>query len=215
MLNYSLPFAVPVVRKPGFSTVRGRVYDAETSAGIANVVLRLDGMTAATRHGGEFLFPAVARGAHRIVIDRTPGVDQVPSSPALLEVEVGNADPPPVLIGVVRAAAIDVRVSMQADQPGPALAAPGVLVVFRMAGSEFRRLSDAGGKARLGSIPPGSWTVAVSPDTLPVGYRLAGDRCTITLAPGATASIELQLVRQHREMRMLAPLAVRRAGAGS
>ncbi len=215
MLNYSLPFALPVIRKPGFSALRGRVYDAETSAGLGNVVLRLDGMTTATRRGGEFLFPAVARGAHRIVIDRTPGVDQVPASPAALKVEVGDVDPPPVLIGVVRAAAIVVRVSMQPDEPGAARGAAGVLVVFRMGDTEFRRLSDAEGKARLGSIPPGSWTITVSRDTLPAGYRLAGDSITIGLTPGATASTELQLVRQHREMRMLAPLAVRRAGSGS
>jgi hypothetical protein len=172
-------------------------------------------MTAATSRRGEFRFPAVSRGAHRIVIDRTPGVDQVPASAAPLEVEVADTDPQPVLIGLVRAATLVVSVAMQPDGAGPAIAAPGVLVVFRVAGAEFRRLSDAAGKVRLGSIPPGSWSIGVSPDTLPPGYRLEGDALTLDLAPGATASAQLQLTRQHREMRMQAPLAVRRAGAGS
>ena len=87
--------------------------------------------------------------------------------------------------------------------------ASGVLVLFRNGDTVLRRLTDSAGRARIGGIPPGTWTTSVASDTLPAGYLPEGDDGALELAPGETASVDIVLVPERREIRMQAPLAVR------
>ena len=146
MLSYSVPFAMPVVRRHDVATLRGRVFDAETSAGLKNVVLNLDGAVVATNARGEFRFPAVSTGAHQIVLEPgTTDVHQVPASPSSLAVTVSGRESPPVSIAMVRSVVIGVLVTLHPRDASPARAAPGVLVNFRHGDAVFRRLTDAHG----------------------------------------------------------------------
>jgi hypothetical protein len=64
LASFSVPFGMPVKRQRGVTSVRGRVFDAETAAGIRDVVLRIGGVVASTNARGEFSFPAVRPGVH-------------------------------------------------------------------------------------------------------------------------------------------------------
>lgn len=210
MLSYSVPFAMPVMRKRDVASLRGRVFDAETSAGLKNVVLNLDGAVVATNARGEFRFPAVSAGAHQIVLEPgTTDVHQVPASSTVLAVTVSGRDSPPVSIAMVRSVVIGVLVTLHTGDAGPAHAAAGVLVNFRNGDAVFRRLTDAHGRARLGGIAPGKWMVSLAEDTLPAGFRPASGGIQLELAPGETVNAEIPLVPEQRAMRMLTPLAVR------
>jgi hypothetical protein len=208
-MGYSVPFAMPVRRRSDVSALRGRVFDAETSQGLKNVVLRLDGAVVATDMRGEFRFPAVSVGTHQIVLEHGKEVDQVPASVAPLTVTVSGRDSAKVSIAMVRSVVIGVRVTLHSDDSAGARDAPGVLVEFRNGETTFRRLTDANGRAQLGGIAPGRWSVSVAEDTLPVGYRSAGADMQLDLRPGDKVNAEIPLTPEHRSMRMLTPLAVR------
>jgi hypothetical protein len=210
MMGYSVPFAMPVTRRSDVSALRGRVFDAETSEGLKNVVLRVDGAVVATDTRGEFRFPAVGMGAHQIVIERgSKEVDQVPASVAPLAVTISGRDPAPVMIAMVRSVVIGVHVTLHSDDSQLTRDAPGVLVAFRNGETVFRRLTDANGRAHLGGIAPGTWLVSLAENTVPEGYRTAGEDLQLDLAPGETVNAEIPLTPEHRSMRMLTPLAVR------
>lgn len=209
VMGYSVPFAMPVARRSNVSPLRGRVFDAETSDGLKNVLLRLDGAVVATNARGEFQFPAVRAGAHQIVMEHGTEVDQVPASAAPLTVTISGRDSPPVMIAMVRSVAIGVLVTLHPDDSGPARGAPGVLVAFRNGETVFRRLTDANGRARLGGIAPGTWLVSLAGNTVPEGYSFDGGEMKLALAPGESVNAEISLAREHRSMRMLTPLAVR------
>jgi hypothetical protein len=210
MLSYSVPFAMPVMRRPDVTTLRGRVFDTETSAGLKDVILRLDGASVATNARGEFAFPAVSRGAHQIVLEHgSMNVNQVPASAAPLAVNVAGRDAPPVMIAMVRSAAIGVLVTLHPDGGEPARAAAGVLVGFSNAETTIRRLTDTSGRVRLGGIAPGRWSVSLAQDTVPAGFRPAGGDMNVILAPGESVSAEIPLTPERRAIRMLPPVAIR------
>jgi hypothetical protein len=210
MLSYSVPFAMPVMRRADVTTLRGRVFDTASSAGLGDVILRLDGASVVTNSRGEFAFPAVRQGAHQIVLEpRSMDVDHVPASAAPLAVNVSGRDAPAVMIAMVRAATIGVLVTVHPEGGEPARAAAGLLVGFRNAETTIRRLTDASGRVHLGGIAPGRWTVSVEPDTLPAGFRSASADLDVNMAPGESVSAEIPLTPERRSIRMLPAVAVR------
>jgi hypothetical protein len=208
-VSYSVPFGLPVMRRSDVSTLRGRVIDSETSGGLENVMLRLDGAVVATNARGEFRFPAVGIGAHQLVLERGTDVNQVPASNAPLSVTVSQRESSPVMIAMVRSVTIGVLVAIHADESQPMRGAPGVLLTFRSGETIFRRLTDAAGRVRIGGIAPGTWVVNVAEETLPAGFHSAGEDIQLVLAPGESVDAEIPLTPERRAMRMLTPLAVR------
>jgi len=209
-LSYSMPFAMPVTRRNDVATLRGRVFDSETSGGLGNVLLRLDGAVVTTNARGEFRFPAVSVGAHQIVLEHgTMDVNKVPASTAPLAVTVSGRDSPPVMIPMVRSGSISVLVTLHSDESQLVRGAPGVLLSFRNDETIFRRLTDATGRVRLGGMAPGKWIVTLAEETLPAGFQSASNDIQFVLAPGESVNTEIPLTPERRAMRMLTPLAVR------
>jgi len=209
LLSCSMPFAMPVMRRADVATVRGRVFDAATMAGVKGAVLRLDGITVATDARGEFRFPAARRGAHAFAIERgAADIEQVPATAMPAEVVIAGRNPPPLLIPMVRSATIEVRVTLKQDLEVERAAA-GVLVQFRNGDTLIRRLTDAEGRAHIGGIPPGKWRVGVANDSWPVGYRPDIEAREFDVGAGETVSSDIVFSPEHREIRMQTPLAVR------
>jgi hypothetical protein len=209
-VGYSVPFGMPVMRRSDMATLRGRVYDSETSGGLANVRLRLDGAVVATDANGEFRFPAVSVGPHQIVLEHgTTDVDQVPVSVAPLTVTVSRRSSAPVAIAMVRSGAIGILVALHVEESQPLRGAPRVLVTFRKGETIFRRLTDATGGVRIGGIAPGTWNVSLAAETMPPGYQPASENIQLLVEPGETIHAEIPLMPVRRAMRMLTPLAVR------
>ncbi len=89
MIEYKIPFNLPVSRKKSVGTVRGKVYDAQTDKPVADVILRLNGATAVTNEWGEFIFPAVAPGTYYLNMNRArTEEDRVPVQKMPMEVRV-------------------------------------------------------------------------------------------------------------------------------
>jgi len=208
-VSYSVPFAMPVMRRSDVATLRGRVFDSETAGGLENVRLRVDGTVVETNARGEFRFPAVSVGAHQIVLENGTEVSQVPADNSPLSVTVSRKDTQSVMIAMVRSGTIGVLVTLHAADSQSSRGAPGVLMSFRNGETILRRLTDATGRVRLGGLAPGRWTVSLVEETLPAGFQSAGNDLELVLAPGGSVSAEIPLTPERREMRMLSPLAIR------
>ena len=219
LLTYSAPFAVPVARKDDVGSVRGRVFDSETGAGLANIVLNLDGLTAVTDREGDFEFPVVKASAYRLSMDRANvDVGKVPVDDLPRDVSVVAREQQDVQIALVRTVTLGAVVTRPPSSPGRADEAAAasehsgvqnVLVTLRHGEAVYRRLTDADGRIQLAGLTPGAWSVTLAPDTLPAGYVAAEGERRVELAPGATAAVAFELAPLARDIRMLPPLEVR------
>jgi hypothetical protein len=218
LLTYSVSFATPVARRANVGSVRGRVFDSETGAGLANVVLNLDGLTAVTGREGEFEFPVVKASAYRLSMDRANvDVGKVPVDDLPRDVNVVARERQDLQIALVRTVTLSAHVTQPASGPGRAdtVAAAerggvqNVLVTLRHGDTVYRRLTDADGRVQLAGLTPGAWSVTLAPDTLPAGYGASEGERRLELAPGATAAVEFELTPIARDIRMLPPLEVR------
>jgi hypothetical protein len=211
LASYSIPFSLPVLRKAGVSTVRGRVYDEDSGDGLRNVLLHLDGLTAVTNGKGEFEFPAVKAGHYRLAMDRRNiAVDRIPAASSPLDVTVDARVPDSMQIALVRAVTIAVAVKLHSDDATPSRGAPNQLVVFRSGEAVLRRLTDAEGRVRLGGLAPGKWIVTVAEDTLPPGYAAAVGDLELEVGAGESVNADIPLTPVKRNIRMLAPLGIAR-----
>lgn len=208
LLSYSMPFALPALRRPNVSALRGRVFDEQSGAGMSDVLLRLDGLTAVTDRRGDFAFPAVKAGAHQLTMDRANvDVARVPSTALPRQVEMIGSDTQPVQIAMVRAVVIALTVKLHPPEPEAARAAGSVLVILTNGESTFRRLTDAEGCVRLGGLAPGKWHVSVDTQTVQQGYVPAAETLDLDVEPGALATAEFPLLPLKRVIRMLPPLS--------
>jgi hypothetical protein len=208
LLSYSVPLSLPVLRRANVAALRGRVFDAQSGAGMDDVLLRLDGLTAVTNGRGEFAFPAVKAGLHQLTMDRANvEVARVPAMTLPREVSVAPREMQRMEIAMVRAVVIALTVQLHPPEPEPARAAGGVLVVLTNGEATFRRLTDAGGHVRLGGLAPGKWRVSVDPETVQQGYVPAAPALELDIAPGASATAEFPLLPVKRVIRMLAPIS--------
>lgn len=218
MLRVSMPFAMPVARKADVGSVRGRVYDSETGAGLKSVVLNLDGLTAVSNANGEFAFPVVKANTYRLSMDRANvDVGKVPVERLPLDIDVAPHERHQVQIALVRTASVSVQVRLRArgESTGASAAtsstthgAENVLVVLTRGDTIYRRLTDSQGRVKLGGLAPGSWTVTLATDTIPQGYSGSAAEQRLEIAPGTAAAAEFELAPIVREIRMLAPLQV-------
>jgi hypothetical protein len=109
LLEYSIPFGIPVGRKKSIGSISGRVYDAHDSArpGVANVIPSVGDMTAVTDAAGRFQFPALRPGTYALLVDSgSIGLHRVTTSKLSMMVEVRGGRTTSVEIGVDEAARV-------------------------------------------------------------------------------------------------------------
>jgi hypothetical protein len=222
MLTYTAPFGLPVVRKADVGSLRGRVYDSETGAGLRSVVLNLDGLTAVTDDNGDFAFPVVKANTYRLSMDRANvDVDKVPVESFPLDVSVAARELRQVQVALIRTVTINVTVKQRVSSTnginGVPESSPAVvhgvqnaLVVLSRGDIVYRRLTDAEGRVKLGGLPPGTWTVTLAEGAVPAGYTIAVREQQLEVTPGTSAAAEFELTPIRRDIRMLPPLQVQR-----
>lgn len=109
LLEYSIPFGVPVGRKLSIGSISGRVFDAHDPAqpGVTNVILSVGDVTAVSDKNGQFQFPALPPGTYALLVDSSSiGLNRVTTSKLPLMVEVRGGKTTAIELGVDEAARV-------------------------------------------------------------------------------------------------------------
>jgi hypothetical protein len=127
VMEYSLPFQLPLGKKRSIGALRGRVFDADAAAhpGLAKVILRVNNLTAVTDSKGQFTFPALPPGNYPLQIDNgSIGLNRVPLAKQPILVKVTPGEIASLDAAITEAARITGSITL-ARQPQPTTKAQG------------------------------------------------------------------------------------------
>ena len=204
-LSYRIPIGIKTVKRKNIGILKGRVFDAMNpdGPGMAGIVVRVGAETAVTDQEGNFLFPALSPGMHRLLVDPKSigfGFTTTLKYPISLEV-VGGGDPVSMDIGITRGATFRGKVFLpdikKANGKDGFVGAPekngeevmpgemaSILVELSREDEVIRRATDGKGEFLFENIRPGTWNLKFYEAGLPTGYYLETGEKTIELAPG-------------------------------
>ncbi len=113
VVEYVIPFGLPVSRKKNSGVLTGHLYDRETRKPIRNAILRLNGATAVTDSRGKFTFPSLRPGSHYLAVDTASvGLNRVTVQKTPMAVSVEGGKETSVEIGITRAVSLFGRVAV-------------------------------------------------------------------------------------------------------
>ncbi|HEX6938884.1 MAG TPA: LysM peptidoglycan-binding domain-containing protein [Longimicrobiales bacterium] len=212
LVEYFVPLAIPLPNGRA-GRVTGRVYDAETGAGLAGVPVRLGDRAVLTDAQGRIEFRGVEPGTHILTLDRpTRDIGRVAlvDLPMTLEVSAGAATD--VEIGLVRGARLTGAVRrfafeevLRQDEVPELVEAGGVgnvLVELSRDGEVHRRLTDARGRFDFGLLRPGRWTLKIHAPQLPANHEIEAPQ-TIELEAGGAREVAVRVVPRRRPVRII------------
>jgi len=213
IVEYGIPFAIPIPTRGGGRVV-GRVFDAETGAGLEGVLVRLGDRAVLTDDEGVAEFSGVQPGTQILTLDRLgAGIDRVPLKQMPLRLDVAEDEATRVEIGLARGARLTGTVRRFAQESVFQQAgdlelvdvggAANVLVQVSSDGEVHRRLTDSRGAFDFGLLRPGRWTLEVRPLDLPPNHEVETPVSTIELAPGQAREVSLRIVPVRRTIRIV------------
>ena len=201
---YVVPLAVPVRRGLSGATVRGRVYDAETGAGLANVAVRLGDRTALTDGDGVFVLPRPTDGTSYLTIDQvSAGIDRVPLVEMPLAVPGGAEAVPDVEIPLLRGARLTGELRVVAGGAEPAAGVRRAVLEMESAGRRLRTVAGRDGRFAFEGVAPGAWTLRVLHADLPRHHAVERDAYAVALAPGEAGHLEIGVRPLRRQIRLV------------
>lgn len=225
-VTYGVPFDVPISRKKGTAIVRGTVYHRETGAKLAGVLLRLDGLAAVTDKEGAFTFYVPHAGTCSLRIEGgSAAAGLIPADPARLRIDIAPDSELTVDVAMTRGATVRGTVSLYRPAAAAGLresviaagngesTAPAELVKAQGLGnvlleiddgvSRRRRLTNANGGFLFEQMIPGTYTLRVVDALLPSYTRFEQDSFSLVLAPGDERTLELRVVPEQRQVKIL------------
>jgi hypothetical protein len=222
LLSWSRPLELPGARRTTVGAVRGRILDVQSPdrVGIANAVLSLGNLTAATDRNGRFTFANLPPGEYRLQVDAASiGLNRVAEAPLPPVVTVLPGRAADVEIGVVEGARVEGRVVVVTPQTGDqdegyvtggfteGTQAPagvgGVLLELASGEEVYRRLTDKDGRFAFDRLHPGQWYLEVRSGNLPAFHVVENPQTAFSLTPGQSVETEVRIVPQKRRIRML------------
>ena len=113
MIQYTVPFRLPVGRKKNIGVVKGSVYDEETKESMPDVIIRTNGATAVTDRDGNFTFPSLKPGTYYLNIDRARiGLNRITAQKNPIEVTVESGKETRVEIGITQPAILSGQIML-------------------------------------------------------------------------------------------------------
>lgn len=223
-LSYRIPIGIRTVKRKNIGILTGRVFDAQNpdNPGMADIVVRIGELTAVTDHEGNFLFPALSPGSHRLLVEpESIGFGYTTTLKYPISVEIaGGGDPVSMDIGITKGATFRGRVILPStegisgregfvgapDKDGEK-AAPGdlphMLVELSREDEVTRRATDGKGEFLFENIRPGTWNLKFYETGLPTGYYLETGSKTIELAPGQTLEFVNRALPRKRSIKFI------------
>ena len=230
IVEFTVPFGLPVGRKRSIGMLEGSVRDQETGQPIQNAILRLSGATAVTDSNGGFAFPALKPGDFYLNIDSASiGLEQIPVQKTPLKVDIEGGKETSIEIGITKSADLMGKVMVYgfvkedylqkeyAVHKGKDRAIPkdtetdiveeyglaNVLLEFKSELEIWRVLTDRKGRFSFDDVRPGQWTLAVYADNLPEYHYLEKDTFEIELAPGEKKEMLIRVLPRKRTIQVI------------
>lgn len=220
--SYGVPMNIPVPWKSGRVIVRGRVYHEGTNLPVAGVTVRTTGLATVTGKNGSFVFYLPSPGTHYLLLDtRVAGAGLVATQPVPVEISTVAGSTTTVDIALTTGATLAGSVAAWSfpderdvlERTGVAGSTSPIRtrrqglgnVLMEIAGplETKRRLTGPGGDFSFEGLVPGSYTLTLFEGSVPSSYVLEQPSTTVTLAPGDRQTVEIRLVQQRRQIRML------------
>ena len=229
-LMYTIPGKIPVSKKKSTGILKGRVYDEERSGRppLPKVILTVNGATAITDINGEFIFPSLDPGTHRLQVEMSSiGLNRVTSErlPIIVDVEGGKTTA--IEIGVVSYCRITGTVAVFApdsnkklnhedripnnnlflegsDQvKGKELGLKDIMVQITKGLEILRQVTDEQGKFSFEDIRPGKWTLKVYNYNLPAHHYLEQEEFQIEIGPGEAKKVGIRVFPRLRPVQII------------
>jgi hypothetical protein len=229
IVDFTIPFGLPVGRKKSVGMLEGYLCDQETGQAIPNAILRLSGVPAVTDSDGEFTFPALKPGTFYLDIDSASiGLERIPVQKTPMEVDIEGGKETSIEIGITKSADLsgkvlvyrfakkdtrqkyavredkDSRVPEDTEKElveGYGLA--NVLLEFKSESETWRVLTDRKGRFSFDGVRPGQWTLTVYADNLPQYHYLEKNTFEIELAPGEKKEMEIRVLPRKRTIQII------------
>lgn len=230
IINYIIPFGLPVGRKQNVGLLDGYVHDQETGQPIANVILRLNDATAVTDSDGEFSFPAMNPGTFYLNVDSASiGLERITVQKVPLEVSIEGGEEELVNIEIIKSADFTGKIivyefakedglqkgyniskgekkEVVEEGKGKMVESRGLantLLEFKGNVDTWRVLTDRKGRFRFDNVRPGQWTLTVSADNLPEYHYLERDVFEVELTPGEEKEMMIRALPRKRTIQII------------
>jgi hypothetical protein len=215
LLEYSVPFGVPVSRKTTVGSLMGRIINDESGLGVDGALVSVGGQVVATDESGQFEFPGLPPGPHQLTVDMSslPKGTMLAGSGANQVVVTGGEDREIELRtmrsvsfgGTVMLAPSDSAGAADSAQQGPSDSGVQAGVVVEAINGDLlvRRLSDQWGRYEFRDMRPGMWVLRVAGGEIPEGRRAEKDAYHLSLGAGEHQTIDIRLIQKKKAIQIL------------
>lgn len=235
-LSYQIPVGIKTVKKTNVGILKGRVFNSMNpdKLGLPDIVVRVGSEAVVTDKEGNFLFPALAPGMYRVMIDPKSigyGFTTVQKYPISLEIK-GGPVPVSMDIGIIQGAVFKGRIVLPEvtekdsrgenyigapDKAGSEVRTgdvPHIIVELSREDQTIRRSTDMNGEFIFDNIRPGSWNLKFYDAGLPAGYQFETDSKIIELAPGDVVEIVNRVLPKKRAIQFIDSGSVTTSSSG-
>lgn len=214
-LELRAPLSIPTVpvRTPG--RVTGRIVDAATGRGLANVLVRVGKEAVISDEEGRVALSGLEAGKYSVSVE---SADRTRAGVTLGDatIEVPAADRGPVSFASALAVGARVHVSVRevefsvggttADRDSlvDAGAMDNVVVALMSARDTIYQTTGADGAIDFGVVAPGTWTARVIADELPAFHSFEKQEYGFVVRGGEQRALEFRLVPKRRTVTIMA-----------
>ncbi|MFC1539090.1 SPOR domain-containing protein [Candidatus Latescibacterota bacterium] len=229
-LTYSIPINVPTGKIKSVGILTGKIVDMdkEDNPPLQNVILLLNGISAITNNQGEFVFSSLKPGTYFLRIDeKSIGLKRVPTVKMPLEITITGGQKVNHEIGIISSGRIFGNVSLY-SYGNKAATSPdstdislntiqglssgelentggldNVLLELNNDKEILRVLSGPKGVFSFDSIRPGTWSLKIYDDAIPMYHIIERSTRQIVLNPGDSQEIEVKVMPKQRQIKFL------------
>ncbi|MFT5145211.1 MAG: hypothetical protein ACI84D_003853, partial [Thalassolituus oleivorans] len=218
-LSYSFPIGLPVGAPVSRGAdMIGRVYDADTGAGLDGILLFLGDAASISDRSGAFKIPLPRSGKAYLSIDkRSIGYENVPRVSMPFEVSPDDDPSFSLDIPVVRAASVRGTVNLFGPSSGERLLGDtagsntrlsglgNVIIGLSSAGHEYRGRTGSEGTFEIRNVVPGDYVVRILAGPQLSHHGFEPDSAHVSLAAGERSSVEFRAIPIIPQIRMMRP----------
>jgi hypothetical protein len=215
MLQYVVPFSVPLGRTAASGTLSGRVIDTETGLGVGDVLLYAGSAIAISDGTGDFSFASIPPGVHEFQVDLASlGRERVLASRPPERVAIHGAEEARLDIKTVQGASVSgaiVRYDLETP-PGvdssdtftvPRGGLAGFLLELSDGSDRHRRFTGSRGRFDFSGIVPGRWTLKVVSGNVPDNHYFERDFFVLDVTSGSRGEVLFRLLPRKKNIKLL------------